>query len=60
MPARPVSVVIEPGEGYTELSIGLPIQCDFHRVGGAEVRLGLDPAMDARVHMVRQRDGADG
>lgn len=52
--------MIEPGEGYTELSIGLPIQCDFHRVGGAEVRLDLHPAKDVRVHMVRQGDGVDG
>ena len=47
VPAGPVPVVVEPGEGDTELSIGLPVQRNLHGVGGTEVRLGLQPAMYA-------------
>lgn len=59
VPAWFVSVMVEPGQGDTELCICLSVQCDLHRVSGAEVRLSLQPAMDMRMNMVRQGDGAD-
>ena len=43
VPAWFVSVMVEPGQGDTELCICLSVQCDLHRVSGAKVRLSLQP-----------------
>ena len=37
----------------------MPVKCNLHRVSMAEVRLGVQPAMDMRMHMVGQGDGVN-
>ena len=59
VPARFVSVVVEPGQGDRELCICLPVQCNLHWVSWADVRFSPQPAMDMGMNMVRQGDGTD-
>ena len=46
VPAWSVSVMVESGQGNRELCICLSVQRNLHVVGGAEVRLSLQSAMD--------------